>query len=226
MSGGSAPGRGALQLKGIGMDLTVQVVLGAIAVAMPVLGLALVVMGAQRVVGGCRRRPPDEPDPDEPPRCRQCEYLLIGIQSQRCPECGTILSPDNVVHGERRRNAHQAVGGVGVLALGIVLMAALIVPKFTGRAIYPKTAAASTDIMSLKIALDAFQIDFGRYPTTAEGLNVLVNPPNGSHAYIDKVPIDPWGTPYIYRVPGKNGQDFDLFSCGPDGIPYTADDIK
>jgi general secretion pathway protein G len=57
----------------------------------------------------------------------------------------------------------------------------------------------------------------------------VIQPPGlttWAHAYIDKVPIDPWNTPYIYRFPGTNGKPYDLFSCGPDGIPDTADDIK
>jgi general secretion pathway protein G len=86
------------------------------------------------------------------------------------------------------------------------------------------------DLSNLKVALDAFQIDNGRYPTTREGLRALIEAPPGlstwTHAYIDKLPIDRWGTPYMYRCPGKNGNDFDVFSCGPDGVPGTADDVK
>ena len=82
-------------------------------------------------------------------------------------------------------------------------------------------AAAQADIAGLKLALNAYEIDNGQYPTTGQGLMALVS----NRGYIEKLPPDPWGHPYIYRCPGSNGKDFDLFSAGPDGIPGTADDI-
>jgi len=199
-------------------------IVAAIVAAAASLPVMAIVLGMGRIKRAQRSR-----RQDGLPHCRQCEYLLIGNQSGRCPECGTLLSPENVLYGERGRRTRFDVIGVALVVLGLlvptIMLAAIIVPKFTGRAIYPKTAAASADVSNLKVALDAFDIDFGRFPTPAEGLNILVNPPNGGHGYVAKVPVDPWGTPYIYRVPGKNGQDFDLFSCGPDGIPDTADDV-
>ena len=32
------------------------------------------------------------------------------------------------------------------------------------------------------------------------------------------MPLDPWGKPYRYKVPGQKG-DFDLISLGRDGQP-------
>jgi type II secretion system protein G len=90
-------------------------------------------------------------------------------------------------------------------------------------------AAATAQISNLRTALDTFEIDNGRYPTTAEGLVALVkNPGNLSSwkQYVDSVPMDPWGHPYIYRCPGSNGKDFDLLSAGPDGQEGTGDDVK
>jgi general secretion pathway protein G len=167
----------------------------------------------------CRRR-----IRDDFPRCRKCEYLLIGIDSQRCPECGTPLLPENIRRGDVERPRYPSLDLI-ILLLDLGLVVFVFLPKFAGRTGDSRPIGAWSDVSNLKVALDAFQIDNGRFPTPAEGLNILVNPPNGGRAYVDKVPIDPWGTPYIYRVPGKNGQDFDLFSCGPDGIPDTADDV-
>jgi general secretion pathway protein G len=86
-----------------------------------------------------------------------------------------------------------------------------------------------SDVSIIKTQLSVFEIDNGRYPTTAEGLKLLVeNPGNMStwtHAYLDKMPIDQWGHPYVYRCPGTNGAPFDIYSMGPDGIDGTADDI-
>ena len=83
-------------------------------------------------------------------------------------------------------------------------------------------------------AADA-RIDMGDYPSTNEGLAVLLTPPGNAgdkwHGpYIDavggKLPVDPWGQPYEYRYPGvKNPGGYDLFSKGPDKTADTADDI-
>jgi len=93
---------------------------------------------------------------------------------------------------------------------------------------------AST-VAAFKIALNIFQVDCGRYPTTAEGLRALLKRPpmlpegvKWLGPYVDKndLPKDRWGHDYVYRCPGRHNQDqFDVFSCGPDGIPETADDI-
>ena len=71
-------------------------------------------------------------------------------------------------------------------------------------------------------ALDMFQLDVGRYPTTEEGLQALRQRPSSagrwSGPYLrDEVPVDPWGRPDVYRSPGEGGANFDLGSYGADG---------
>jgi general secretion pathway protein G len=93
------------------------------------------------------------------------------------------------------------------------------------------TETARSDLKSIAmLALDAFQIDNGRYPTTEEGLRALLTPPancpNWKGPYVKRWPLDPWGNIYIYRYPGQHHPtSFDLSSLGPDGKPGTADDI-
>jgi len=86
---------------------------------------------------------------------------------------------------------------------------------------------------SLKIPLTAYKIDIGSYPSTAEGLQALIQAPankSGSwkKPYIEELPTDPWGNPYQYRFPGSknvNGSSgYDVWSLGPDGTE-SADDI-
>jgi general secretion pathway protein G len=191
-----------------------------LAVAALVLGAVVVAVCVQWITYLFRHR-----IRDNLPRCRRCEYALIGIDSQRCPKCGMPLLPENIKRGDRERPRYPSLGAVILLLLGLGLVVVIVAPQFTERTGEPKSIGAGTDVMNLKVAIDAFQIDNGRFPTAAEGLNILVNPPNGDHAYVDKVPIDPWGNPYVYRFPGSKGNAFDLFSSGPDGIPDTADDI-
>jgi general secretion pathway protein G len=105
----------------------------------------------------------------------------------------------------------------------IAILAAVIVPKFTGKSEQARVTAAQSDISNLKLAVNSFEIDNGRFPTSEEGLNALVEKPSGElpgwkHPYIEKLPTDPWGHPYVYRCPGNNNKDFDLYSAGgPDG---------
>jgi type II secretion system protein G len=84
------------------------------------------------------------------------------------------------------------------------------------------------DISVFKTALAAFEVDNGRYPTTAEGLNALVSKPAGAaadwHQYVAKLPNDPWGHLYLYSL--KSPDHPEVSSAGPDGKPNTSDDIK
>jgi len=99
----------------------------------------------------------------------------------------------------------------------------------------PRTSKAVGDVNGgLKTAFGMFEIDCGRYPTTDEGLKILVNAPadgsltNWRGPYFDSrvVPEDPWGHEYVYRFPGtRNTNDYDLYSLGPDGVGNTSDDI-
>jgi general secretion pathway protein G len=80
-------------------------------------------------------------------------------------------------------------------------------------------------------ALNTFEVTNGRFPTTAEGLQALVQKPAGAdlpnwRQVLTKVPLDPWGHPYHYKLLSGGAKDFDLRSDGPDGKPNTADDIS
>ncbi len=120
------------------------------------------------------------------------------------------------------------------LLLVLVILAALaavVVPKFTRRSEQARITAARTDIANLEVALDSFEVDTGRYPTTQEGLAALIEAPSNlkgwNGPYIKRgVPKDPWGNPYIYTCPGRHNTDgYDLQSLGPDGQEGGDDDI-
>lgn len=74
-------------------------------------------------------------------------------------------------------------------------------------------------IQDLSAALDLYRLEIGRYPSTEEGLNALIEAPPGvkkwNGPYIKRNPIDPWGREYHYRSPGEHGA-FDLYSLGAD----------
>ena len=116
-----------------------------------------------------------------------------------------------------------------LVILGI--LAAIVVPKFSGRTEQARQAAAQSQIATLSTALDAFEVDTGYYPKGKNGLVDLVQPPrdaqNWRGPYMKNgIPPDPWNHPYIYECPGKhNPSSYDLMSMGPDGRANTDDDI-
>lgn len=116
----------------------------------------------------------------------------------------------------------------------LAVLAAVVVPKFTGRSQQARQTAAKTDIASIELALDAFETDTGRYPSSSEGLEALLEEPGGlaedmwKGPYLKKnaVPKDPWSNEYIYKYPGQeNKSSYDLSSSGPDGQEGSQDDI-
>ncbi len=136
-----------------------------------------------------------------------------------------------------RRSRNMQTGGFTLIELMLVLvilatLAAVVLPKFTGRSQQAKITAAQTQISQIEVALDAFEIDVGRYPSTAEGLRVLMVKPTTDYdgwqqPYLRReVPNDPWGEEYQYRYPGTYNQDgYDLYSTGPDRKLGGDDDI-
>src|SRR5688500_6681131 len=53
------------------------------------------------------------------PRCRKCEYLVVNISSERCPECGSDLAGNGTVRGVRHRRPAVWVSGVVVLLFAL-----------------------------------------------------------------------------------------------------------
>ncbi len=106
-----------------------------------------------------------------------------------------------------------------VVILG--LLATIVMPRILNRPEQARRMKAKVDISNIKSTLALFKTDTGRFPTTSEGLEVLVSDPGikgyDSDSYLDKVPLDPWGNRYIYLYPGVHSRDYDLESYGKDG---------
>lgn len=110
-----------------------------------------------------------------------------------------------------------------VVVVIIGLLAAYVGPRYFSQLGKSEVTVALAQIDAIEKALDTFRLDVGRYPTTEEGLNALMQRPasavrwNGP--YLKKAaPADPWGRPFSYRAPGANGE-FEIVSYGRDGQP-------
>ncbi len=113
-----------------------------------------------------------------------------------------------------------------IIVLAIVLTLSTTVGfmgyRYIGKA---KTAAARNQIEAVNLALNAYLFDCGRYPTADQGLEALYAKPSSSPIpdnwagpYMEKKVVnDPWGSPYIYTVPGPDGLPYGISSYGADG---------
>ena len=105
----------------------------------------------------------------------------------------------------------------------LTLVATLVVPKISGRTEQARRAKAMADMKAIEQALNLYLMDAGGYPTTDQGLEALVRKPErppiprvwNADGYLQRLPNDPWGHPYVY-VAGGDG--FTLKSFGADGV--------
>ena len=113
-----------------------------------------------------------------------------------------------------------------VVVFILSLLAAIVAPKIIGRTDDARIAEAKVQIKNLETALKLFKLDNGFYPATEQGLASLIEKPTvgqipqkyreGGYLEQRRIPVDPWGNPYIYLSPGLYG-DFDIISYGADG---------
>jgi general secretion pathway protein G len=109
----------------------------------------------------------------------------------------------------------------------IAILAAIVIPKMVGRSEQARQTATRADLSSIKTALDAYEVDNGFYP---KSLQDLIQPPSNARnwhgPYLESLPQDPWGNPYVYSYPGRhNPNGFDIYSVGPDGKAGSDDDV-
>lgn len=113
-------------------------------------------------------------------------------------------------------------------------LAAMVVPRLSGRTEQAKIAAAKADVaVNIPTALKLYELDNGFFPTTEQGLQALIKKSttepvpgtNWNGPYLDKVPVDPWGRPYQYQSPGTHRlHDYDLWSTGKASKEDKTDD--
>jgi general secretion pathway protein G len=137
----------------------------------------------------------------------------------------------------RRHTTTRGSRGFTLVELVVVMMiisilAGAIAVAVTNRVKMARRARAISDIKSLETALDLYEADNGKPPTTEQGLEALrvkpTTPPvprNWNGPYLTKrVPLDPWGHEYVYRYPGQyNENEYDLICYGADGQPGGQD---
>ena len=124
-----------------------------------------------------------------------------------------------------RRESGFTLIEIMVVLVIIAIITALIAPNIMGKVDEARVTAAKQDIRTLETALDFFQMENFRYPTTDMGLEALVKKPEdpairnwrtGGYLRATTVPKDPWGNEYKYASPAQNAP-YEISSLGADG---------
>jgi len=134
------------------------------------------------------------------------------------------------VIGKREKEQGFTLVEILIVLLIVGLLAALVGPSLYQKVNPAKQSTALAQIRNFTTALDSFFVDVGRYPTEREGLEVLFYKQDGmsrwTGPYVKKeIPLDPWDTPYDYRVPGSHGP-YDIISFGADGREGGEDENR
>lgn len=131
---------------------------------------------------------------------------------------------------KRRRNGFSLVELMVVIFI-IGLLATVVLINVLPSQDKAMVVKARSDIATLSQAMEMYRLDMASYPGQGEGLSALRTPPANlampqnyrSGGYVKDLPTDPWGRPYQYAVPGRNGAAFDIYSLGADGQPGGSD---
>ena len=143
--------------------------------------------------------------------------------------CGPILT--DIAGGIMKKRLKNSSGFtlieilVVVIILGILI--GLVAPRILERPEEARRAKAKLQIENMEGALKLFYLDNGFYPSTEQGLEALVEKPtvgriprkyrDGGYLEGGKVPLDPWGNPFVYISPGVHNREYDIESYGADG---------
>ena len=110
------------------------------------------------------------------------------------------------------------------------LLISVVAPTVLNRADEARVQKVQADFKSIETALKIYRLDNCVYPSTEQGQEALVEPssldpePRNFKAggYLQEVPMDPWGRPYLYLSPGEHGE-VDIYSLGADGLSGGED---
>lgn len=133
----------------------------------------------------------------------------------------------NKVSGLKNRNAQRGFSLIEILVVLVImgLLISIIAPNVLGRADEARVQKVFADFSAIETGLRMYRLDNFSYPSSEQGLRALTERPTlapvpanwRSEGYLESLPIDPWGNPYLYLSPGMNGA-YDIFSYGADGV--------
>ncbi|MEN6625204.1 MAG: type II secretion system major pseudopilin GspG [Candidatus Sumerlaeia bacterium] len=132
-----------------------------------------------------------------------------------------------------RRGARRGFTLIEIILVVVIIMtlAAVVGPRITGQGKKQRINITKISIEGLRTSLQHFETQMSRFPTTQEGLQILITKPSGMSdddwpgKILEKMPKDGFGTEFKYVCPSEHGLDYDIISAGPDKRFGTPDDI-
>lgn len=104
----------------------------------------------------------------------------------------------------------------------IGLIAAVLTPALVGQLGRARAKTAQMQLQTIAAGLEMYRSDVGKYPTSSEGLGVLLSPAGEAEGWVgpylkdSKSLVDPWGNAIQYAL-GEGGRSYVVTSYGADG---------
>ena len=133
-----------------------------------------------------------------------------------------LFSRSDAAQSRLRKEAGITLFELLVVLVIIALLATIVAPRVIGYAGRSEVNVATAQMASIQTSLELYYLDLGQYPTEAEGLAALVEPPEdtpgwqGPYMRNASGLTDPWGAPYSYML-DETGERFTIGSLGRDG---------
>jgi general secretion pathway protein G len=130
--------------------------------------------------------------------------------------------------GSRRKNGFSFIE-VMVVIIILGLLSGIVGVYLFDSAAQATVDATKTQIKGVETALDLYRLHNGRYPTTEQKLDALLNKPevgvipnnwNGPYLRSKSLPTDGWDNAFVYT---SDGNDYEIISLGADGMEGGAE---
>ncbi|WP_404341353.1 type II secretion system major pseudopilin GspG [Pseudoalteromonas mariniglutinosa] len=123
-----------------------------------------------------------------------------------------------------KRNKGFSLMELMIVLIILGLLGSLVAPKLFSKVSSSKVKTAVAQMQMFETAIDTYRLDMGTVPPTLDALRSS-DQASWDGPYLPKdIPLDPWGKPYIYKVPGENGSPYLIMSYGLDGQPGGEDE--
>ena len=135
-----------------------------------------------------------------------------------------------MLHNARQKRPSAGQLGFTLIEIMVVvviigILAALVGSRLFGQVDRARIEAAKAEISTIENEMKFYRLDNYAYPSTEQGIEALITKPNDPNiknypagGYLERMPSDPWGNPYLYLNPGNQGE-IDVYTLGADGAP-------